>query len=103
MKQQAERFRKRSAIVALLVMAAMFVSCSQEESVGIIGAEELKKQGERPGPAKIVIVDTRTTFEFVQGRIPGAIHIPEESFRKMNTLLPSDKEVPLVFYCRGLG
>jgi hypothetical protein len=52
---------------------------------------------------KFLLVDTRTEFEFRQNHIPGAISIAPHRFRELTTLLPGDKDFPIVFYCRGTG
>ena len=64
-----------------------------------LSPEQLKTLVDRKTP--MVLVDTRTEYEFRKGRIPGAISIPPERFAKLGELLPPDKGVHLVFYCRG--
>ncbi|HVN97929.1 MAG TPA: rhodanese-like domain-containing protein [Syntrophorhabdaceae bacterium] len=66
-----------------------------------IEAEELKKMMSRD--TKLVVVDTRTEYEYSLGHIPGAINISQEKFRMLDALLPKEKDRPLVFYCRGVG
>ena len=51
----------------------------------------------------LLIVDNRTTLEYASGRIPGSVHIPPEEFPRLASLLPADKDRPIVFYCRGYG
>ena len=52
---------------------------------------------------QLVLVDCRSDQEFAQGHIPKAINIPPERVNVIGTLLPKNKAVPLVFYCRGTG
>lgn len=52
---------------------------------------------------KLTLVDSRTDAEYLAGHIPGAIGIPAERTREEAWRLPSDKTVPIVFYCRGPG
>jgi len=66
-----------------------------------IGAEELKKMMD--AKKQLTVVDTRTAQEFAQGHIPGAINIPPEKVNGIDTLLPKNKTVSVVFYCRGAG
>lgn len=61
------------------------------------------------------IIDTRSTFEWIRGRIPGAIHIPWEDFyagkdrhplpaadvKKLLAKHKVDTSRPVVFYCLG--
>jgi rhodanese-related sulfurtransferase len=45
-----------------------------------------------------LLVDIRETYEYEEGRIPGARHIEIERLGWNSPTLPAD--VPLVFYCR---
>jgi phage shock protein E len=66
-----------------------------------VNAKELKKiMSENP---RLLVVDTRTEYEYKLGRIPKAINIPQEKFYMLETLLPKEKDTPIVFYCRGIG
>jgi hypothetical protein len=64
-----------------------------------LNPEQLKTMVDKK--AKMVLVDTRTEYEFRKGRIPGAINISPDRFGKLGELLPTDKGAHLVFYCRG--
>jgi hypothetical protein len=75
--------------------------CSLMHDKNDLSAEALKKMMDG-GPA-IVIIDSRSEFEYKRGHIPGAIFVPEEKFYALGLLLPKEKDTPLVFYCRGYG
>jgi len=76
----------------------------------IISTEEIQK-----GKDSFVLVDVRSTLEWLKGRIPGAIHIPWEDFytgkehrplssAELKKLLIShgvDTSKPVVYYCLG--
>jgi phage shock protein E len=66
-----------------------------------ISAEDLKKLMD--AKKQLVLVDSRTEQEFAQGHIPTAINIPPEKINIIGTLLPKNKNFPVVFYCRGTG
>jgi rhodanese-related sulfurtransferase len=83
-------------IVALMVTA----SCGPSQA-NDINAEELKKMISED--TRLLVIDTRTEFEYRLGHIPKAINISEEKFYMIETLLPKEKDTPLVFYCRGIG
>ena len=51
----------------------------------------------------MVVIDTRTQLEYARGRIPRALLVPEEKFFALELMLPKEKDIPLVFYCRGFG
>jgi predicted sulfurtransferase len=85
-----------------LLTAALAVSCAtapQPRPVGNLSAEQLKAMLERK--ETLVLVDTRTEYEYRKGHIPRSVNIPPHKFQVIGTLLPSDKSVHLVFYCRG--
>ncbi|MDH3867004.1 MAG: rhodanese-like domain-containing protein [Desulfobulbaceae bacterium] len=46
-------------------------------------------------------MDTRPEKEYRQGHIPNAINIPSSQFKSIRNLLPQDKVMPIIFYCRG--
>ena len=88
---------KSFLFVVLLVITA---SCTSSQANNI-NAEELKKLMSEN--TKLLIVDTRTEFEYKQSHIPKAINISQEKFYMLDTLLPQEKDTPIVFYCRGVG
>lgn len=51
--------------------------------------------------AGAMLVDVREGHEWLQGRIPGAIHAPLSSFAEHAKKLPHDKDV--IFYCLAGG
>jgi len=53
--------------------------------------------------ANILIIDSRSKFEYKEGYIPKAIYIPQERFYMIQSFLPKEKNIPLVFYCKGYG
>jgi predicted sulfurtransferase len=89
----------------LLLASLQLFSCATvpppRQGVGNLSAEQLKALLDRK--ASVVLVDTRTEYEFKQGRIPGSINIPPHKFRVLAEILPADKKAHLVFYCRGAG
>lgn len=98
---------KRNADVYILLLLAGLllsaVSCVSAPRGGIddVSADELKGMLDRK--EDVVVVDTRTEYEYRQGRIPGALLIAPNQFNKIDALLPSRKDISLVFYCRGAG
>lgn len=67
------------------------------------------------GRATLTLIDTRSTLEWLKGRIPGAIHIPWDEFYQGETRAPLspaqfkellaenqvDMSKPIVYYCAG--
>ncbi len=66
-----------------------------------VSAEQLNEMIARKAP--LLLVDTRTEYEYKKAHLPGAICIAPYRFNDLNTLLPADKSVPIIFYCRGVG
>jgi predicted sulfurtransferase len=84
------------SILILLVAA----SCGPSDANNV-NAEELKTMmSENP---RLLVVDTRTEYEYKLGRMPKAINISQEKFYMLETLLPKEKDTPIVFYCGGVG
>ena len=48
---------------------------------------------------KAVVVDVRETKEFVDGKVPGAIHIPLSQLKDRVSELEKYKERPVIAYC----
>jgi rhodanese-related sulfurtransferase len=84
------------SIIILLVAA----SCGPANA-NDVNAEELKKMMSEN--TRLLVVDTRTEYEYKLGHIPKAINISQDKFYMLETLLPSEKDTPIVFYCRGVG
>jgi len=100
------RHCRRVYIFALLVAAFLVSSCAPvliapTRPVGALSAEQLKELTD--AKSALFLVDTRTEYEFKKGHIPGAVNIPPHRFDSLAGLLPTDKVVHLVFYCRGSG
>jgi rhodanese-related sulfurtransferase len=88
----------------LLALAALVISCATavpSRPVEDVSADQLKKLLDEK--ALLMLVDTRTEYEYRKGHIPTAVSIPPEKFDVLSTLLPEDKDIHLVFYCRGAG
>ena len=89
------------AATLLLLLAAAMVS-AQPRAVTDLTAEQLQQL--RAKTPDLLIIDVRTDREFYDGHIAGAVNISSQAsnqFRSLSLLLPKDKEIPLVFYCRG--
>jgi rhodanese-related sulfurtransferase len=84
------------SIIILLISA----SCGPANANNV-NAEELKKMMSEN--TRLLVVDTRTEYEYKLGHIPKAINISQEKFYMLDTLLPNEKDTPIVFYCRGVG
>lgn len=88
--------------IYLSVLALVFLfTYAYAQDFKSLTADELKKMTDKK--TRMALVDTRTMMEYAQGHIPTAINIPPENLTAIGSLLPKDKNLPLVFYCRGVG
>jgi len=83
--------------VALLLIST--VAWAQNINFNNLTAEQVKNLIEQPG--KVLVVDARTEEEYKQGHIPTAINIPPPQFSSIEKYLPQDKNLTVIFYCRG--
>jgi len=66
----------------------------------VIDAEQLRSYV--TGKKNVVLVDTRTSEEYQQAHIPGAINIMPEQMKATAARLLKDKAALIIFYCRGM-
>ncbi len=86
-------------LISIALLVLLPAACALDANIKKINSEDLKKLiAEAPG---LLIIDNRSEFEFSYSRIPKAVNIPQEKFPFLATLLPQDKDTPMVFYCRG--
>jgi rhodanese-related sulfurtransferase len=93
-----------AAVLFCLLAAFSGISCTAAVRPRLtrdVSADQLNRMLEQN--RNILLVDTRTDYEYRQGRLPGAINIPPHMFDVLETLLPPDKTTEIVFYCRGVG
>lgn len=91
----------KKGIFLLIGLLLFTCSIAAAEDFKIINADELKKTMD--AKKQIALIDSRTEQEFALGHIPTAINIAPEKVNNIGSLLPKNKAIPLVFYCRGAG
>lgn len=78
----------------LLVLPSLALSKVETISADALLAQQSQNK-------TLVILDVRTTDEFLQGHVPGAINISHDELeKKLNTLMPYRSQ-PIVVYCRS--
>ena len=88
--------------IVLIVIALVFMfSYASAGDFKSITADELNKMLDNK--TKLVLVDARPQQEFSQGHIPLSVNIPPDKVGSISTLLPKNKKINVVFYCRGVG
>ena len=70
------------------------------EGVTEIGVDELYQMIEND--TSMFLVDARPEMRYNQAHLPGAVSIPVPLLKeKKEAVLPTDKDIPLIFYCGG--
>ncbi|MDD1750221.1 MAG: rhodanese-like domain-containing protein [Methanothrix sp.] len=88
--------------IVLIVLSLVFIfSYASAENLKSITADKLKNMLDKK--TKLVLVDARPQQEFSQGHIPSSVNIPPDKVGSISTLLPKNKKIIAVFYCRGVG
>ncbi len=89
----------RYLLYAFFIVLVTISPCLADEDDGFqeITAPETKLILEK---GNAVLVNVLSSLEYELQHIPGSISIPINQL-KTSTLLPKDKEKPLIFYCMG--
>lgn len=93
--------QRRVQLIVFFVTAFFLFSCGLRSGIPDLSAEELRKMMDED--ANLIVIDTRTQFEYARGHIPRSVFVPEEKFSALKLMLPPEKDTALVFYCRGPG
>ncbi len=51
--------------------------------------------------SRVALIDARSPKEFSAQHIPGAVNLPYDELDQHQTLLPREKDKPIVIYCRS--
>lgn len=94
-------------IVAVAALAGFLQSCSlsagsgekADKSFETITAEEAKKIMDEDSAA--LVLDVRTSGEYEEKHIPGAVNLPNENIGKEEPAELPDKEQTILIYCRS--
>jgi len=87
--------------ILLMTFLLTFATASLAGDYKVIGHAELKQLVDSDSHT-FLLVDARNPEEYRESHIPGAINIPEKKFQNFIGLLPSDKNMNLIFYCNGI-
>jgi predicted sulfurtransferase len=86
----------------LFLLFTVGMAIAQSHEVRVLRADEVKSRLDQK--QEILVVDVRTAEEYTRAHISGAVNISSPAtrqFRDIARLLPEDREMFLVFYCRG--
>ena len=102
MSKYALKLHAMQKIVFILMVALLSLSCQsqQDPKIKVLSVTEFKAALSND---KVQLVDVRTSLEFAQGAIPGAVNIDvtDDSFDR--SIIQLDKTKPVYIYCRSGG
>lgn len=86
-------------LLIFVLLLTSTAALAQNYNIPNLTAEEVKQQIDQPG--QVLLVDARTEKEYRQAHIPTAVNIPPEQFSSIEKHLPQNRNLPIIFYCRG--
>lgn len=95
--------RTRAVLSFALFVAALAVMFGTAGAIQFKEVDAKALKAEMDGKSNLLVVDVRNKEEYAAGHLPGAVNIPPQSFKIIGGLLPRNKAIPIVFYCRGFG
>ncbi len=91
-------------MLTVMIMAGIFARpnavLAADAELKIITTDQLKSMIDEK--KDFMLIDARTSGEYQEAHIVGAVSIPENVLEKSVALLPADKNRQLVFYCNGV-
>ena len=87
-------------LALLVILASAFVGAAWAEDPPYIGPQALSERMES-GDTELLVLDVRSTAEFDEGHIPGAINIPHDALSARLAELGPAGERDVVVYCRS--
>lgn len=87
-------------LALLVILASAFVSAAWAEDPPYIEPQALSERMES-GDTELLVLDVRSTAEFDEGHIPGAINIPHDVLGERIAELGPAGERDLIVYCRS--
>jgi rhodanese-related sulfurtransferase len=88
------------SLALLVILASAFVGTAWAEDPSGIEPQALSERMES-GDTELLVLDVRSTAEFDEGHIPGAINIPYDSIGERIAELGPAGERDVVVYCRS--
>lgn len=98
--------RKLHGVLASFALCLLVCSCGKDRSVlvaerGASAGSNWMSNGESQLLLQPVIIDTRTPEEYAGGHLEGALLMPYDAIGGMIEAKVSDKNTPLMLYCRS--
>jgi rhodanese-related sulfurtransferase len=93
--------RSRSTFLILLLLCLACTACDPSDDFRNLSAQELKRMIDEG--VSMLVVDARSEYEYTRGHIPTAILLTQNRVAVIEKVLPGDKNLPVIFYCRSYG
>jgi len=90
----------RNLMLTLCLLLTALPAFAADAGFKIISTDALKEMIDEK--KSMTLVDARTTAEYQEAHIVGAVNVLDKEFGKSAALLPTDKGALLVFYCNGV-
>ena len=88
---------RRAHLVCLCVLAVVLAAACSKDNGPPPPKNEIAAMMAKPNA---VVLDVRTTSEYAQGHVPGALHVPVSDIRtRAASALGADKARPIVVHC----
>lgn len=87
--------------ILFLICFALVFTTDALAQITSIDAEQVRSWMD--GKRMVALIDTRTSEEYQQAHIPGAMNIMPDQMQSAKAKLPKDKTRPIIFYCRGVN
>lgn len=86
-------------VCKVLMLAILLIACTQESSAPIISQDELLSRINSASAP--MVIDVRSSSEFDNGHVPGAIHVDFDQYKKQFSALTLKKDQEIVLYCEA--
>jgi rhodanese-related sulfurtransferase len=99
-QQMTSRLSRYLALAARMVLLSVASVClAADAEVDLSTAKSLSPEQAAALQGKVVYLDVRSGFEWWQGHVKGAIHIPHGEVADTVTSVLPDRTKPIVTYC----
>lgn len=90
---------KLFGVAKVLMLSIVLTACTQESNAQLVSQDELLSRiNSASAPA---VIDVRSTAEFDNGHVPGAIHVAFDQYKKQFAALELQKDQEILLYCEA--
>jgi len=100
MMKNRSRFTRICSLIIFMLFSFFAAPVTAEVDYSVVSTDEVKAMVDQK--ASFTLIDARTSQEYQEAHIVGAINIPEKNLEGNLGILPADKNSLLVIYCNGV-